>query len=114
RAPQAATVEDEPGVADTVVAGSPGHHRLRVRHLRHSVRVHEAHRFDAAQARGEQCLEVGDLAVGRHHDVLVLETVTWTDFDDLDPGRVHVTGVSPGINVCNLLPSPSSVLQSCW
>ncbi len=60
-----------------------------VAHLRHPLGRHEARRLDGAKAGVRQPVYEIDLDSGRHEGLLVLQTVSRTDLDDLDPFWQH-------------------------
>jgi hypothetical protein len=75
-------VQNEAGVDDSFSTIDSLHDLLGARHLRHPVRVDEAHGLDTRQARGSEPVdELG--ANGRlEHHALVLEPVTGADLAD--------------------------------
>jgi hypothetical protein len=60
---------------------------IGVGHLRHDGRVHERAGLHDVHARGDERLDPGDLALGRHEHLLDLETVAHADFVDEESGH---------------------------
>jgi hypothetical protein len=80
-----APVQDQADVAHPAVTRQCAHELVRVRHLRHAFRVHEARDFDALDAAADGALDEFALHRERQDFGLVLQPVARADLDDLDP-----------------------------
>src|SRR5690606_24183369 len=87
----------EADVADARLARHTREDVLRVRHLRHAFRVHEARRFDAADAAREHAPDELELDGGRNGLGLALQPVARRHLDDFDLLTRHCLHTYPRI-----------------
>ena len=80
-AQRAALVQYQSDENHPFAAGQPGRHGLRVGHLRHQLRVHEAVRLEPAHAGSECAVDQFQLLRGREQHRLVLQAVASSDFN---------------------------------
>jgi hypothetical protein len=76
-------IEDEPDVGDILALRQPLHDRFSVRHLRHSLWVHEADCLDPAQPGSDEPLDESNLVACRDRDGFILQSIARTDLNEL-------------------------------